>query len=125
MKKIFLTTGLLSILSAPAMAEVKWFIDVVGTKCEFVAIDYYDKGESYLVKCPIVPELAVLQKAVPDSTFMDGVFANISMATYAENKDVIWVNVVPNDCGGKTGYRVLVNEPVFDGNTLYSVTRCE
>lgn len=26
MKKIFLTTGLLSILSAPAMAEVKWFV---------------------------------------------------------------------------------------------------
>ena len=122
MKKIWFLFPV--VLAAFACNADDNIINVMGIECEFIA-----KGDislTTLARCPIVPELEIVQNSMPDSMFVEGDFGNKYITNYAADKSFIWVNVVIDDCGENTvGYRVLVKEPVIDGNTLHSVTICK
>jgi len=74
----------------------------------------------YVLKCPVTDELKMVQSQEPNA-----MFASVNPAEYAADAEHIYINVVPNDCGDKTnGYRVLVKDPVLDGESLYAVSFC-
>lgn len=89
----------------------------IGAECEKIA-----KGENgdYVLKCPITPELAMVQQQEPNA-----MFASVNPTEYATDAEHIYVNVVPNNCGENVpGYRVLVKEPVFEEGKMYAVSFC-
>lgn len=122
MKKIWFLFPV--VLAAFACNADDNIVNVLGIECEIIA-----KGDislTTLARCPIVPELEIVQNSMPDSMFVEGDFGNKYITNYVADKSFIWVNVVIDDCGENTvGYRVLVKEPVIDGNTLHSVTICK
>lgn len=90
---------------------------VLGAECERVA-----RGEQgdYVLKCPITPELESLQAQEANAMFLSA-----DASEYANDAEHIYIDVVKNDCGENTvGYRILVKEPVFDGEKLYAVVAC-
>lgn len=93
----------------------------MGVECEKVATG---EQSDYVVKCPVTPELEEIQAQEANAMFMSGL-DYYDFNGYAADVEHIYVNVVQNDCGDDTvGYRVMVKEPVFDGETMYAVTHC-
>ena len=116
MKKLLILPVVLGV-AACGSEEVKT-MTVMGAECEVVkAFD-----ASTVVKCATTPELLAIQAEAPNAMFITLEGMAFEQFTDAEH---IFVNVVPNQCGeGKTGYRVMVKEPVFDGVAMYAVEKC-
>ena len=121
MRKLFLMPVLFVGVACNAEQQL---VDVMGTECAFVADDAH--GASQLVKCPIVPELVAMQQETPNSMFFEGDFGETHISEYVKDKNFIWVNVVLGDCGeNTTGYRIMVSNPVIDGQTMHAVSKCK
>lgn len=89
----------------------------IGAECERVATG--ENGD-YVLKCPITPELAMVQQQDANARF-----ASVNPTEYATDSEHIYVNVVPNDCGENTaGYRILAKEPVFNEESMYAISFC-
>lgn len=89
----------------------------IGAECEKIATG--ERGD-YVLKCPITPELTMVQSQEPNA-----LFASVNPTEYANDAENIYVNVVPNDCGeNMAGYRVLVKEPKFEEGSMYAVSFC-
>ena len=120
--KILLFVLPVALLASACNAENIKKVDVFGVECEWVA----DGEKSSLVRCPIVPELEIIQSETPNAMFVDGDFGEKNFSEYiSENKEHIYVNIVKDECGkGTTGYRIIVKEPVIDGVSMYAVDKC-
>ena len=121
MKNLLFVLPVALIVSA-CNAENTKTVDVLGVECEWVA-----EGEkSSLVRCPIVPELEIIQRETPDAMFIDGDFGEKNFSEYvSEDKEHIYVNIVKDECGkGTTGYRIIIKDPVIDGVSMYAVDKC-
>ncbi|MBR1380663.1 MAG: hypothetical protein IJ560_03705 [Alphaproteobacteria bacterium] len=94
-------------------------IDVMGQKCTKVAMG--ENGEM-LVKCPVTEDLTGL-RAVEANAML--ITADANVEEIAADKDSIYMNVVPATETIGTCYRILVNEPVFDGTTMNALEICE
>ncbi len=89
----------------------------IGAECEKIVTG--ERGD-YVLKCPITPELTMVQTQEPNA-----LFASVNPTEYASDAEHIYVNVVPNDCGDDVaGYRVLVKEPKFEEGSMYAVSFC-
>ena len=120
MKKLLLLPLLVVGFVSGASADM---VDVLGVSCEVVAVG--DKSASQLAKCPIVPELEMVQKEMANVMFLEDNFNGQNFKTFVNEKDFIWVNVIVEGCGqGSMSYRILVKDPVFDGKTLYAIEAC-
>jgi hypothetical protein len=117
MKKLLILPVVLGV-AACGSEEVKT-MTVMGTECEVVkAFD-----ASTIVKCATTPELVAIQAETPNAMFVNKI-GGIAPEQFADAEH-IFVNIVPNQCGeGKTGYRVMVKEPVFDGVAMHAVDKC-
>ena len=74
-----------------------------------------------VVKCPITEQLTAIQGEKPNAMFLS-ISPTDDIVTDAEH---IYVDIVEGDCGeNTTGYRIMVQNPVLDGETLYAVTKC-
>lgn len=117
MKKYVLVGFVAAILAGCSSNESKTET-FMGVECEKVATG--ERGD-YVLKCPITPELEAIQVQEANAGFLSAG----NPVDYASDAESIYVNVVQNDCGDDTvGYRVMVKEPVFDGETMYAVTHC-
>jgi len=96
-------------------------IDVLGQKCTKIATG--DKGD-VVVKCPVNEDLTALRSVAADSMFLS---AQVNFEEVAADKENVYVNVIPAGTleGKGTCYRVVVNEPVFDGEKMYTMQVCE
>lgn len=94
---------------------------VMGQVCEQVAVTSDNSGE-VIVRCPASAELLQKRDGVANSMFLS-ITPSDEMLQDTEN---IYVNIVPNECGPDTiGYRVLVKNPVIDGEQMYANGFCE
>lgn len=94
---------------------------VMGQVCEQVAVASDNSGE-VIVRCPASAELLQKRDGVANSMFLS-IAPSDEMLQDTEN---IYVNIVPNECGPDTiGYRVLVKNPVIDGEQMYANGFCE
>lgn len=90
---------------------------VMGAECERIA---NGPNGDYVLKCPITPELESLQTQEANAMFQSSFDTE-----YANDAEHIYVNVVENECGENTvGYRILVKEPVLDGEQMYASGTC-
>ena len=122
MKKYMLVGFAAAILAGCSSNESKTET-FMGVECENIATG--ELGD-YVLKCPIAQELEAVQAQEANAMFISG-RDNYYHGFNVFEADVehIYVNVVPNDCGDNTvGYRVMVKEPVFDGETMYAVAHC-
>lgn len=113
-KSIIVGAMSLAMLGCGTDAET---VTVLDAECESVITG--ERGDM-VVKCPITEQLAAIQNEAPTAQFL-----SVDPATLILDADRVYVNIVDGDCGENTvGYRVLVNNPVFDGEALYAVFKC-
>ncbi len=115
MKKSIIVGAIsLAVLGCGADAET---VTVFDAECETVLTG--ERGD-VVAKCPVTEQLAAIQTETPNAMFL-----SVDPATLILDADRVYVNIVDGDCGENTvGYRVLVNNPVFDGEALYAVFKC-
>ena len=114
-KSIIVGAMSLAILGCGKNAES---ITVFDTECESVITG--ERGDA-VVKCPITEQLTAIQNETPNAMFLS-VDPTTLLALDAEH---VYVNIVDGDCGENTvGYRVIVQNPVYDGEAFYAVNKC-
>lgn len=93
-------------------------VTVLDAECKQVITG--ERGD-VLVKCPITEQLTAFQSETPSAMFL-----SIDPTTLLElDAEHIYVDIVDGDCGEDTiGYRIMVQNPVFDGETWYAVGKC-
>ena len=79
-----------------------------------------------LYKCPKTEELAAIQAMEANTMFTSISEDEFDVEAVANDKEHVYVNLTTfNNCEeGQLQYRVLVNNPVFDGKTYYAVQVC-
>jgi len=93
-------------------------VTVFDAECETVLTG--ERGD-VVAKCPVTEQLAAIQNETPNAKFLS-VDPTTLLALDAEH---VYVNIVDGDCGENTiGYRVIVQNPVFDGEAFYAVNKC-
>ncbi len=114
-KSIIVGAMSLAMLGCGTDAET---VTVFDAECETVLTG--ERGD-VVAKCPVTEQLAAIQTETPNAMFL-----SVDPTTLlALDADHVYVNIVDGDCGENTvGYRVLVNNPVFDGETFYAVNKC-
>lgn len=122
MKKFLFAGVVAAILAGCSENSQDETITVLDAKCERVANGYQN---NFVVKCPITEKLAEVQAGTPNHMFIDGLdFYDLN--AYATDAQHIYVEVNPNASNGTQPiYRVMVQNPVIDGNAMYSVMAFE
>jgi len=114
---------LLLILPVLALAACNQEPQTLVSGCEQIGADEY--GAIY--KCPITEELVAIQESkAADTMFRSDCGVNID--EIAKDAEHIYVNLDKDgECLGEGSvmYRVMVKNPVVDGNTMYTVTTCK
>lgn len=130
MKKFLFAGVAAAILAGCSENSQDEIITVLDAKCERVAVASNGR-ENFVVKCPITERLNEIRARTPDSMFIgpyDAIEPN-TVGVYAmATTDVehIYVEVNPNASNGNQPiYRVMVQNPVIDGNTMFSVMAFE
>ena len=100
----------------PKNEEVKVF-DVA---CEKVTV--FEEGDM-IVKCPVTEILTTLQSQTANSKFLKG--GDFDFAAAVADAEHIYVNIIPAgsyDWATKTEYRIMIKEPNFENDSLWSVS---
>ena len=104
-------------------------VTVFDAECEQIAVAS-NGAKNFVVKCPITEKLTDIQARTPDSMFVgpyDVIEPNTVniFAVAPTDLEHVYVEIVDGDCGENTvGYRVLINNPVFNGKTWHAVGQC-
>ncbi len=126
-KSIIVGAMSLAMLGCGTDAET---VTVLDAKCERVAVASNGR-ENFVVKCPITERLNEVRARTPDSMFIgpyDAIEPNTVdvYATATTDVEHIYVEVNPNASNGNQPiYRVMVQNPVIDGKTMFSVMAFE
>ena len=116
MKKLLLVLPVVA-LAACSSEQPKTLI----SGCEKVGSDEF----STTYKCPMSEELAAIQAMEANAMFKSGSEDLAAIAADAEN---VYVNVATEDkceTEGQVAYRVMVKNPVLDGQAMYAVAICK
>lgn len=114
-KSIIIGAVSLAMLGCGADAET---VAVFDAECENVMTG--ERGD-VVVKCPITEQLAATQNETPNAMFLSVNPTTLS----ALDAEHVYVNIIDDDCGENTvGYRVIVQNPVYDGEAFYAVAKC-
>lgn len=120
MKKITVF-GLLTVaLVATGCSKSSDTIDIFGTKCEKIAT--FEQGD-IIAKCPLTDGLVAIQSQTPNSKFVQG--GDLNLPEIATDAEHIYVNFIPAgsyDWATKDEYRVMVKNPNFDGESMWTVS---
>lgn len=121
MKKLGVMAVALSALAACSSNDT---VDFMGQKCAKIATG--DQGD-ILIKCPMTEDFAALRSVAADSMFLSVNADKVNFDEIAADTENAYVNVIPAGTfeGKGACYRILVNEPVFDGETMYTIEICE
>ena len=124
MKKILFAGVAAALLAGCNEKDEDNTITVLDATCERVAVAS-NGDKNFVVKCPITEKLAEIQARTPDSMFINGLdFYDLN--AYAADAEHIYVEINPNASNGNQPiYRVMVQNPVIDGNAMYSVMAFE
>jgi len=112
MKKLLL---ILPVVALAACSQEKTLV----SGCEKIVAS--ENGDVY--KCPMSEELAAIQAMEANAMFntLDG----LDVAAVAADAENVYVNIYGTcEQEGQVAYRVMVKNPVFNGNTMYAVEVC-
>lgn len=113
MKKLLL---ILPVVALAACSQEKTLV----SGCEKV-VTSETGGDIY--KCPMSEELAAIQAMEANAMF--NTLEGLDAAAVAADAENVYVNIYGTcEQEGQVAYRVMVKNPVFDGNTMYAVEVC-
>ena len=118
MKKMFIC-GLAVAVIAGCSAKTDE-VKVFDASCEKVAV--FEQGD-IIVKCPVNETLASLQEQEPNGMFVQR--GELNIAELAADTEHVYVNIIPvgaYDWAQKMEYRIMVKNPVIDGEHLFTVS---
>ena len=130
MKKILFAGVAAALLAGCSEKSQDETITVLDAECERVAVA--SNGEkNFVVKCPITEKLNEIRTRTPDSMFIGpyDVIEPNTVDVYAvatTDAEHIYVEINPNASNGNQPiYRVMVQNPVIDGKSMFSVMAFE
>ncbi len=120
MKKILLYGAAIAAIASCSAKEETNDVKIFDASCEKVAV--FEQGDM-IVKCPVNETLVSLQGQEPTGMFVQG--GDFNFADAAADAEHVYVNVIPAgayEWAAQKEYRIMVKNPVFDENSLYTVS---